>query len=679
MNSQIFTGTVSHGRSWPQRHNFSYPVYFYRFDLDELSELDHNIPGFGYNHFSIVHIDNKDYLWSGDQTLKDKIAGVLDKIGYTDTITKIELVGFAKYLNLTFRPVSFFLCYDITNNCRLVLAEVHNTFGETHLYILKDPLGNTRATCFTVPKAFHVSPFFDINGKYNIEFNDMKDKISITIKLIKEECGDSPVFFARLSGIGQPLTKGNLYRTILKYPFNATLNFPRILRQALTLYFKKKLPVFPKPIPKSEYTMRKQKPSWLARKGMKVLLSFFEAQTTGTIKVRLPQGEIRTLGKASAGRSSDLQIEDYRFFSLLARYGEIGLGIAYEKGYWKSNDLVEFMAFMLDANLEKPVKMGWYSQILKTTYSAKRLRSKNTLSQAKKNISSHYDLSNDMYELFLDETMTYSSAIFENKNDNLADAQIRKIDKILEKACLSKSHHLLEIGSGWGTLAIRAAQKYGCRVTTITLSKEQQKLAQQRINQAGLENIIDVQLCDYREVAGQYDRLISVEMLEAVGKDYYPAFFQNCDRLLKPDGLAVIQTITIPDQRYKTYSKTTDWMKTFIFPGGLLPSLTALTEVLTRHTSFVIKQVESIGPHYALTLEQWKNRFIANSQKIIALGFDDCFIRRWEYYFSYCQAGFTRQYIDDLQIVLTRPRNLDLIAAFNSQTGCDKSDMDNSK
>lgn len=316
---------------------------------------------------------------------------------------------------------------------------------------------------------------------------------------------------------------------------------------------------------------------------------------------------------------------------------------------------------------------------MKTIYLAWHFRNKNTLNQAKQNISRHYDLSNAMYEMFLDETMTYSCAIFDHENEALKDAQLRKIDRILEKACLSRHHHVLEIGTGWGTLAIRAARLYGCRVTTITLSKEQQELARQRIAQAGLSDRVEVLLCDYRNVTGQYDRILSVEMIEAVGKAYYPAFFRCCDRLLKPNGMLVLQTITIPDQRYEAYSKTTDWMRLFIFPGGLLPSLTALTQVITKHTPFVIKQVDSIGPHYALTLARWKERFLAHREDILKLGFPDSFIRRWEYYFSYCQAGFAQHYIDDLQIVITRPRNQDCIDAFDQQISLGKSQVVNTQ
>ncbi len=667
MNSQIFTGVVSHARRWPCGHHFSYPVYFYRFDLNELSELDRTIPGFGYNRFSIVRMDDQDFLWRGKEPLREKIAGVLGKIGYEEPVRRVELIGFARYFNIIFRPVSFFVCYDDANRRRLVLAEVHNTFRETHLYVLQDPQVSSEMSCYEITKAFHVSPFFDRSGKYTIRFKDDGQTIDIAIELTKSECGEKPVFFTRLTGQGRPLTGQTLRRTLIRYPLNAMLNMPRILRQALTLYGRKKLPYYSKPIPHSEYTMRKQPPSWFARQSMKFFFSFLKTQSAGAITVTLPEGDRHLFGPAGSGPATEIQIHDYRFFNLLATAGEIGLGIAYEKGYWSSDLLVRFMDFMLSATLAHPVRTPWYSAFLKTFYLAWHFRNRNTLNRARQNISRHYDLSNAMYEMFLDETMTYSCAIFDHESESLKDAQLRKIDRILEKARLSEHHHVLEIGTGWGTLAMRAAKLYGCHVTSITLSKEQQELALQRIVQAGLSDRVEVLLCDYRNVTGQYDRIISVEMIEAVGKAYYPAFFRSCDRLLKPNGMLVLQTITIPDQRYEAYSKTTDWMRLFIFPGGLLPSLTALTQVLTKHTSFVIKSVDSIGPHYALTLARWKERFLTHRENILQLGFPESFIRRWDYYFSYCQAGFAQHYIDDLQIVMTRPRNQYCIDAFGLQ------------
>ena len=676
MNSQIFTGVISHGRNWPQKHHFSYPVYFYRFDLDELPELNRTLPGFGYNRFSVVRMDDKDYLWRGNQNLKEKVAAVLKKIGDTEPLYRIELISFARYFNVIFRPVSFFICYNAENRCRLILAEVHNTFRETHLYVLQKPDVQSQTLCFECPKAFHVSPFFDLRGSYKIRFKENENTVDITIELIKQECGEKPVLFARLTGKGRTLTPKTLYGTLLRYPFNAFLNMPRILRQALTLCFHKKLSVFSKPIPHSEYTMRKQCPSWFSRQGMKFYFSFLRKQSSEAITVTLPEGERQVFGTNGTTPTVDLQIKDYRFFSLIAKAGEIGLGIAYEKGYWQSENLVNFMDFMLNATLSHSVRTPWYSALIKVFYLTWHFRNKNTVAQAQKNITQHYDLSNAMYSLFLDETLTYSCALFNHENDTLEDAQIRKIDQILAKACLSKHHHVLEIGTGWGTLAIRAATLYGCRVTSITLSKEQQQFAQQRIAEAGLSDRIEVLFCDYRNVTGQYDRIISVEMLEAVGKAYFSDFFRVCDRLLKQNGILTLQTITIPDQRYEAYSKTTDWIRLFIFPGGLLPSLTTLTKTLTKHTSLVVKHVESIGPHYALTLARWKQRLLANREEILKLGFPESFIRRWEYYFSYCQAGFAQHYIDNLQIVLTRPRNRDCIDIFEQNIGRSKTKKD---
>lgn len=669
MRSQIFTGTVSHGRHWPCEHRFSYPVCFYRFDLDELSQLDKELSGFGYNRFSVIRMDDKDYLWPGNESLKEKVGFVLDKIGCQESIARIELISFARYFNIIFRPVSFFVCYDSVGICKLVLAEVHNTFKETHLYVLRNPSQNSQSLCFEIPKAFHVSPFFDRKGCYEIHFKDTGDEVSITILLKKAECGDSPVFFARLSGQGKPLAAEALRSTLLKYPFNAFLNMPRIIRQAITLYIRKKLPVFARPVADSEYSMRKKPPSWLARKGMKAFIRFLETQSVGRVKLTLPDGDISLLGDIQSGEVLDMQVKDYRFFGLLARSGEIGFGIAYEKGYWCSGNLVGFMEFMLRSMLASPAVMPWFSRLVKMFYLFSYHRHSNSQVQARKNISEHYDLSNAMYQTFLDETMTYSSAIFERYDESLEEAQIRKIDLMLEKAKLGKEHHLLEIGTGWGALVIRAASKYGCRVTSITLSQEQQELARERIAEAGLSDRIEVLLCDYRKMSGKFDRIVSVEMIEAVGKAYYPVFFKSCEELLNPNGIMVIQTITIPDQRYEAYSKTTDWMRLFIFPGGLLPSLTKLANVLTGHTSLVIKDVQSIGPHYALTLARWRECFLGNSDKIKAMGFSDSFIRRWDYYFAYCQAGFARHYIDDLQIVITRPGNPESVEIFEKEMG----------
>ncbi|MBF0433445.1 MAG: class I SAM-dependent methyltransferase [Fibrobacteria bacterium] len=281
----------------------------------------------------------------------------------------------------------------------------------------------------------------------------------------------------------------------------------------------------------------------------------------------------------------------------------------------------------------------------------------NSISMSKKNIYEHYDLSNDFYKQILDTTMTYSCAVFEDPANNLKEAQINKIRLLITKAKISKEHHVLEIGSGWGAFAIEAVKQTGCRVTGLTLSPSQLQFAQQKVKEQALEDRIDFQLLDYRHTKGLYDRVISCEMIEAVGHKYMPVYFKSIDRLLKQDGIAVIQAITMPDQRYEVYRHTVDFIQKYIFPGALLPSFSYMSQILCKHTGLLIEHVENIGPHYAKTLSLWRENLIANRDDIYKLGFDDTFLRKWIYYFCYCESGFSKRIINNIQIVLTREKN----------------------
>jgi cyclopropane-fatty-acyl-phospholipid synthase len=281
----------------------------------------------------------------------------------------------------------------------------------------------------------------------------------------------------------------------------------------------------------------------------------------------------------------------------------------------------------------------------------------NSLVGSRRNIRQHYDLSNAFFQTFLDPSMAYSSAIFKHSGEPLAVAQQNKYGTLIDKLRLSSGDHLLEIGCGWGGFAIEAVRRTGCRITGITISKDQYTLARERVRQAGLQDRIRIQFRDYRKMGGRYDKIVSIEMLEAVGHAYYGTFFRQLDRLLAPHGIAVIQTITIPDQRYDLYRKTHDWIQKHIFPGGLLPSLTIITQTMTRHSSLMIDDVENIGNHYATTLARWHRRFIANLDRVAQLGFDREFQRKWAYYLGSCEAGFRERALGNLQLVLTREGN----------------------
>ena len=278
-------------------------------------------------------------------------------------------------------------------------------------------------------------------------------------------------------------------------------------------------------------------------------------------------------------------------------------------------------------------------------------RRRNTLSGSKRNIQEHYDLSNEMFMTFLDKTMTYSCGFFENKKDSLYQAQINKIDKILDKVNLEAGDHLLEIGSGWGALAKRAVRRTGCKVTTITLSERQYTYVKKLIKEEKLEDNINIELMDFRKMEGAYDKIVSVEMIEAIGFDLFNPYFAKIESLMKPGGRAAIQAITYPDENYDIYRKGCDFIQKFIFPGSLLPSVAAMKNSV-RLTEMEVEDLERIGPHYATTLSLWNKNFNENIEDIKELGFDQYFINLWNYYFSYCEAGFANGTIDDVQLVL---------------------------
>jgi cyclopropane-fatty-acyl-phospholipid synthase len=281
---------------------------------------------------------------------------------------------------------------------------------------------------------------------------------------------------------------------------------------------------------------------------------------------------------------------------------------------------------------------------------------RNTRGGSRRNIARHYDLGDDLFESFLDETMSYSSAIFGASGETLEAAQRRKMDAILDLAGVRAGHEVLEIGCGWGSLAIAAARR-GARVTAITLSKNQRETARIRAREAGLGGSVTIELRDYRDQTGRFDRIVSVEMLEAVGHAFLPGFFAACERLLAPGGRIALQTITIPDRRYHAYRRSSDWLRTYIFPGGLAPSLTALCAAATAGSSLVVDELRNIGPHYAATLREWRRRFEAGAADLDLRKYDERFRRLWRYYLAYCEGGFAAGTFGNLQIALTRPED----------------------
>jgi cyclopropane-fatty-acyl-phospholipid synthase len=355
--------------------------------------------------------------------------------------------------------------------------------------------------------------------------------------------------------------------------------------------------------------------------------------------------------------SVTMHVHDPRFYSDIAFGGSIGAGEAYMQGYWSVNDLTALVRILLQ---NRDVLDGMENGLARLTVPLQKTLhwlNRNTREGSQRNIAAHYDLGNEFFALFLDPTMMYSSALFTHPTMSLEAAQLARLDHICRKLDLTPRDHLLEIGTGWGGMAIYAAQHYGCRVTTTTISQEQFKLASERVRAAGLEDRVTVLLKDYRDLDGQYDKLVSIEMIEAVGHDFYDTYFGKCGALLKPDGLMLLQAITIADQRYDAARKSVDFIQRYIFPGSCIPSVTAMNDSITRASDLKLAHLEDIGPHYATTLRLWRENFFRNIEAVRALGYPEDFIRMWEFYLCYCEGGFAERALGDVHMLLAKPHN----------------------
>lgn len=362
-------------------------------------------------------------------------------------------------------------------------------------------------------------------------------------------------------------------------------------------------------------------------------------------------------GRASADcpLRATVTIHDANAYRLLALRGSIGVGEGYMAGDWSCDDLPTLVRIFV---LNQDALLGLEHGLTRLMMPLFRLLNRgrdNTRRGSRANIAAHYDLGNEFYRLFLDDTLMYSAAIFPTPEVGLREASVAKMDRICRKLELNPNDHLLEIGSGWGGFAVHAAQRYGCRVTTTTISQEQYQLARERVREAGLEGRVTVLGQDYRDLRGAFDKLVSIEMIEAVGERHLKTYFRACAQLLKPHGMMLLQAITVADQKYEQYRNEVDFIRHYIFPGGFLPSLTAIAETLGRATDLRIFHLEDIGAHYATTLRHWRERFLANLDRVRALGFPDSFIRMWEYYLCYCEGGFRERAIGTVQLLLTKP------------------------
>lgn len=401
----------------------------------------------------------------------------------------------------------------------------------------------------------------------------------------------------------------------------------------------------------------RRRTSRLQRLAQAVLFSRLERLQEGRIDI-LEGEECARFGTRGAAPSlmAVVTVEDPRFYTQVLLGGTIGASESYMAGHWNCADLAVLLRLILrNRKVFLALDRTWEKVRSPLDKVYHRLR-RNTRAGSRYNIEAHYDLGNDFYGLFLDKTMTYSCGLFEAPGTTLEQASVAKYDRICRKLRLTPEDHLLEIGTGWGGFALHAATQFGCQVTTTTVSQARFDYAAERIRRAGVENRVELLLQDYRDLRGRYDKLVSIEMIEAVGHQYLETFLGTCSSLLKEDGMMVLQAITIEDQVYDLHTKTADFIKRYIFPGSCIPSLTAICHALTGATDMRLSHLEEITPHYVQTLRHWRQNFFDNLEAIRALGYTDQFIRMWEYYLCYCEAGFQERYIRDVQAVFMKPR-----------------------
>lgn len=366
-------------------------------------------------------------------------------------------------------------------------------------------------------------------------------------------------------------------------------------------------------------------------------------------------GEAHRFGRGVGGLQARIRVRDVRFYRRVVFGGNLGAAEAYIDGLWSCDQLTSLCRIVVAnthilqevapaiTRLARPIRLVGHA-----------LR-RNTRAGSRRNIEEHYDLGNDFYRLFLDHNLMYSAAIFPGPKSSLEEASWHKNDTICRRLQLGPNDRVLEIGSGWGGFAIQAARDYGCRVVTTTISDAQFELASERVYVAGLRDRITVLKQDYRELTGSFDKIVSIEMIEAVGHQYLDDFFRKCSQLLRPDGAMLLQAITIADQHFDRHVRTVDFIKRHIFPGSCLPSVARMSQAVAEVTDFRIQHLRDIGQHYVRTLAEWARRFAASDEAVRDQGFSERFIRKWEFYLAYCEAGFAERYISNVQLLLTKP------------------------
>jgi cyclopropane-fatty-acyl-phospholipid synthase len=640
----IYRTKITHSRQTPVHHFFEYRSYSWYIDLDDLPSLPWWLRAF-------ARFEARDHFTGRPgQSLRDRVHAYLAEHDAALPDGRITALLQARVLGYVFNPISVFWCHDSDGVLRQVIVEVHNTYGQRHVYLL--PPANRPVL---VTKKFYVSPFNPVSGNYQVLAPRPDREVDVVVSLH----GDGqPAFVATLRGTRRPATPRHVVRMQILSPLAPLMVALRIRIQGIALWLRR-VPVVPRikttsgsrsaAIDPERWPAVAKVPSGPFAAASAVIANRLLHRVAARLPLRFTYPDGTVIGAGDATSPTLVISQPDRLARRIGRHGLIGFGESYMAGEWESDALTEVLT-VLATDMDNLVPSAL--QRLRPIVVASHPRSStHNREQARRNVAAHYDLSNDLFAEFLDETMTYSSALFDQLPASwpeLAEAQRRKIDRLLDAAGVGPGTSLLEIGTGWGELVIRAAAR-GAQVRSITLSERQQWLARQRVAAAGLSDRAHIDLRDYRDVSGNYDAVISVEMMEAIGFDAWPDYFRTLERLLTPNGKLVIQAITMPHARMLATRNTHTWIQKYIFPGGLLPSAKAILEITESQTGLRPADTFSLRDDYAETLRLWRERFLQRRKTLAHIGFDEVFARMWELYLAHAEAGFRSGYLNVFQ------------------------------
>ena len=677
----LYPARVMHRRLVAPLYRFVYTVFYLLIDLDRIDDAARSARLFSHNRFNLLAFHDRDHGDGQPLGLRPWAEGLLRQQGIELDGGRIRLLCMPRLLGFAFNPISLWYCEHRDGKLRAVIAEVRNTFGEKHSYVLASggaPMAYEQAQ--DKDKSFHVSPFFDLVGRYRFLLSEPGERLRVAIHETREggadpgrddrgrasfagECGDSGGGGADavddLEGRGgDPLGSAEdlvARRTVPQETGAAASrgdvmnrddkrdnagNYGSIMnRDGFS-------PDLPRAL-SSQGDLRGL--GW----SMRLALYMLSGMQKGSLDVLLPNDVVRHFEGSQPGPHGVWRIKNPGgLMRHVLASGEVGIGDSYLDDCWDSPDLARLLEvlYLNEPYYKGPFEKNWLGRLY--GYWQHR-RKANTKITAKKNIEHHYDLGNEFYKMWLDDTMAYSSAMFIEPTQTLQDAQVNKFKLMFERLDLRAEHTVLEIGSGWGGFAIYAATHAGCTVHSITLSQEQLAEARLRAQKAGVADKVSFEIRDYRDVVGQYDRVVSIEMYEAVGEEFWPVYFDAIARALKPGGLAAIQGITINPAIFDHYRTKRDFIQKYIFPGGMLCP-PGRFEDLSRAAGMVPVEPKFYAIDYADTLAQWDRNVLAVRDKIVEQ-FDERFLRMWRYYLAYCECGFRAGSIDLMQITLRKP------------------------